>query len=202
MTQPYMMARNSDPSTSHEAAQAIDVTQLEALVLNVISMFPNGCIADDVERSLPHIISHSITPRFAPLLRCGAIVDTGERRRGKSGRNQRVVMFVPEPDRVFQTDRVFRVKKAKLAALIDDCESLDLRLYDEGSDLSFEAASEIHRLRKALQYQDERMGRIGTHSPSCYTYGHRHYECALRKIKQLEDDMKFLSALGPCGKQT
>jgi hypothetical protein len=29
-------------------------------------------------------------------------------------------------------------------------------------------------------------GWIGTHSPECWTFGPRHYECAIRRIKELE----------------
>ena len=100
MTDAYMMVRNTDPDTSHAAAESFTPAEMEALVLNAISKFPDGCIADDIEAMFPHIRSHSITPRFAPLLRSGCIVDTGERRMAKSKRGQRVVKFVPEPERV------------------------------------------------------------------------------------------------------
>ena len=100
MTDAYMMVRNTDPDTSHAAAESFTPAEMEALVLNAISKFPDGCIADDIEAMFPHIRSHSITPRFAPLLRNGCIVDTGERRMAKSKRGQRVVKFVPEPERV------------------------------------------------------------------------------------------------------
>jgi hypothetical protein len=55
---------------------------------------------------------------------------------------------------------------------------LDLMLGD--------ALTEIERLRRELKYQEDRDGWIGTHGPECYTYGPRHYECALRRIKELE----------------
>ena len=55
---------------------------------------------------------------------------------------------------------------------------LDLMLGD--------ALTENERLRRELKYQDQREGWVGTHGPECYTYGPRHYECALRRIKELE----------------
>ena len=117
MTDAHMMARISDPNTSHEAAHSFNPTRMEAMILEAIAKFPDGCIADNIRILFPHIRRHTIVPRFAPLLRSGCIVDTGERRKAASGRKQRVVKFVPEPERVagFQ-----KPKKIKWVGLTDD----------------------------------------------------------------------------------
>ena len=87
-------ARNTDPDTSHAAAKSVDAVQMERVVLDAISQFPEGCIADDLERRLSGFRWNTITPRFAPLIRKGLVVDTGERRRAASGRSQRVLKAV------------------------------------------------------------------------------------------------------------
>ena len=56
--------------------------------------------------------------------------------------------------------------------------NLDLLLGD--------ALAENERLKRELKYQDARENHIGTHSPECWSWGPRHYECAIRHIKTLE----------------
>lgn len=42
---------------------------------------------------------------------------------------------------------------------------------------------EIARLEKALQYEQHRAERIGTHGAGCWAWGPQHYECAVRELK-------------------
>ena len=49
------------------------------------------------------------------------------------------------------------------------------------------ALAENALLKKRLTYQDDREGWVGTHSPDCWSYGPRHYECALRHIRGSND---------------
>lgn len=70
---------------------SIEATKMERIVYDAVKKFKKGCITDDVERALPNIPLNSITPRFSSLLRKGFIIDTGERRKGRSGKTQRVM---------------------------------------------------------------------------------------------------------------
>ena len=81
--------RKTDPDTSKTAAKTV-VSNMELVVLEAIKAFPDGCIADDVVAHL-QMRWDTVTPRFAPLLRKNLIIDTGERRKGASGRSQRVL---------------------------------------------------------------------------------------------------------------
>lgn len=84
-------ARSTDPDTSHDAAKSFDPTALEAKVLEVIQSYgQDGCIKDQILQHFPADAAPTITPRLAPLMRKGWIEDTGDRRKGNSGRNQRV----------------------------------------------------------------------------------------------------------------
>ncbi len=84
-------ARSTDPDTSQDAAKSFDPNALEARVLEVIQSYgQSGCIKDRILGHFAPDAAPTITPRLAPLMRKGWIEDTGERRKGHSGRNQRV----------------------------------------------------------------------------------------------------------------
>lgn len=67
--------------------------------------------------------------------------------------------------------------------------TLTERLRDSPYPYADDAANEIDRLRACLKWQDSRYGHIGTHGPDCYTYGPKHYECALAKIADLAAEL-------------
>jgi len=99
------LARNTDPETSHEAAESFDATELERIVYEVIKQFPNGCIGDDIVKMLPQFGIQTISPRYAPLIRKGWVVDTGERRKARSGRTQRVMKVMSKEE--YEQQRLF-----------------------------------------------------------------------------------------------
>jgi len=90
---PKILARRNDPDTSHEAAQSIDSTTLERMVYEAILSFGSrGCISDEVRAMYPWLPYSSVTARYKSLLDKKYITDTGARRAGKSGKNQRVLI--------------------------------------------------------------------------------------------------------------
>ena len=89
-TAPFKLARNQDPTTSHQAAQAVDTTKLETLVYEAIKGFPDGCISDEILEMYPNYPYSSITARYRALLDKGFIEVSGVKR-GKFGRNQRIM---------------------------------------------------------------------------------------------------------------
>jgi len=94
-TEPKMLARSTDPVTSKESAKTVDTTKLEAIVYEAIKSFGSkGCISDEVLELFPKHRYSSITARYAPLLRKGFIEDSGETRKGNSGKQQRVMRAI------------------------------------------------------------------------------------------------------------
>jgi hypothetical protein len=89
-TPAFKLARREDPTTSHQAAQAVDTTKLETLVYEAIKGFPDGCISDEILAMYPNYPYSSITARYRALLDKGLIEVSGVKR-GKFGRNQRVM---------------------------------------------------------------------------------------------------------------
>jgi hypothetical protein len=86
----FKLARREDPTTSHQAAQAVDTTKLEQMVYEAIKSFPEGCISDEILAMYPNYPYSSITARYRALLDKGFIEVSGVKR-GKFGRNQRVM---------------------------------------------------------------------------------------------------------------
>ena len=89
-TEPFKLVRNQDPTTSHQAAQAVDTTKLESLVYEAIKSHPEGCISDEILEMYPNYPYSSITARYRALLDKDLIEVTGVKR-GRFGRNQRVM---------------------------------------------------------------------------------------------------------------
>ena len=90
-------ARNTDPRTSHEAAQSIDTNRLERIVLDAIKAHgKNGATHDEVwdylhqSKSNPQYREGSITPRYKQLEMKGHIYTDGTTRKGRAGRGQLV----------------------------------------------------------------------------------------------------------------
>jgi len=82
------LARNTDPDTSHEAAK-LNTSTLESRVFEALNT--NGPMTTEEIAQATGIDLQSITPRIAPLMRLGILIDTGLRKPGASGRNRRVI---------------------------------------------------------------------------------------------------------------
>ena len=89
-TEPFKLVRKEDPTTSHQAAQAVDTTKLEQMVYEAIKSHPEGCISDEILEMYPNYPYSSITARYRALLDKGFIEVSGVKR-GRFGRNQRIM---------------------------------------------------------------------------------------------------------------
>ena len=92
MTNPKTLRRNLDPYTSHESAEKVDTNRMEKIVWSVIDSFgENGCISDQVQRSLKEYRYSTITARYKALKEKGLVVTDGTYKRGRSGRKQQMM---------------------------------------------------------------------------------------------------------------
>ena len=85
--------RRGASDTSIEAAQSIDLPKLERMVLNAIRQSKRkGMTQDELLRKFEAYSYSSITARPSALKRKGLVVDSGERRIGRSARRQAVLV--------------------------------------------------------------------------------------------------------------
>jgi DNA-binding transcriptional ArsR family regulator len=90
----FGMHRSDAIDTSIDAAESmLDVlTETQNVVYEAIwKLGSDGGISDEICELLPDMRYQTVTPRYRALLDKGLITDTGERRLGKSGRQQRVM---------------------------------------------------------------------------------------------------------------
>lgn len=98
---PEAYARNSDPETSHDAAQQAkaNVSRMEWAAARACSTNPNGMTAEQIV-ALTGIDWNALTPRLAPLHRKGVLAfkidpETKKvlKRRASTGKMQQVHFF-------------------------------------------------------------------------------------------------------------
>lgn len=65
-----------------------------------------------------------------------------------------------------------------------------LVLFDKISERADILQHENERLNQSIKWEQNRAERIGTHAPGCWAWGHRHYECAMRYIEDLNNAVK------------
>jgi DNA-binding HxlR family transcriptional regulator len=92
------LARSTDPETSHEAAKLIDASRIEWIILDEFRKARKGLTAEELSRRIPGIPLNTLTPRLAPLLRRGLLINAFERRKASSGRYQRVLQHFQQED--------------------------------------------------------------------------------------------------------
>ena len=95
-TPPHKLARRNDPATSHEAAESVDTSHMEQVVLEAIQDFKEkGCISDQVVSKLSHHRYSSVTARYKQLKEKGLVIVDHRKRTAISGRSQ-LIMWAAE----------------------------------------------------------------------------------------------------------
>lgn len=95
-TPAYKLVRRDDPSTSHEAAEQVDATRMERIVLDTIRTFgTDGCISDDVLALLHGYRYSTVTARYKQLKEKGLVIVDDRKRKAESGRQQ-LIMWAAE----------------------------------------------------------------------------------------------------------
>lgn len=90
--------RTGAPDTSVAAAYEVNTSRLEKMVHDVIRSFGvKGCISDDVREVMSDFAYSSVTARYRSLEEKELIRYTGEKRKGLSGRGQRVMVVDSHP---------------------------------------------------------------------------------------------------------
>lgn len=79
-------ARRRDPDTAKKAAASVPVADLEARVLRALRLSKAGMTTHELAWLLK-VDLVSVSPRLRPLAEKGLVQDSGERRRGDSGRS-------------------------------------------------------------------------------------------------------------------
>lgn len=93
MTSKKFLFRRNAPQTSVEAAEKLDVTRLEELVYRaIVDAKEQGITQDELLTKFDSLPYSSVTARPAALKRKKLVVDSGLRRKGRTGRNQIVLV--------------------------------------------------------------------------------------------------------------
>jgi hypothetical protein len=84
------------------------------------------------------------------------------------------------------------------AEVLEQC-----RIIAMGAEREDALRAEVERLNKALTWEQNRAGRIGTHGPGCHTWGSQHFECLLRVNAELVEALQYMvntcPAIDPSG---
>lgn len=98
-TEPRKLARRDNPETSKQAAQSVETTRLERMVHEAIRSYgEKGCCAYQLlEHRFRDLAYSSVTARFSALERKGLIKCGPDKRKGPSGRAQRVMRSIVNP---------------------------------------------------------------------------------------------------------